>query len=430
MSHQAPLSGHDHLQQRLEKTLAGAPASPVLTRILELLYSPEDAELASKLPMKPKPVHRLAERWGMDPSSLADRITDMANRGLVVDFEIHGKRFACLAPMVIGFFEYTFMRVREDVPQPELARLFEQYMEEDDRFSRSAFSGTTQFGRSLVHEEALLEGDHTEILDWERASHAVSTAKAIGLSLCACRHKKKFLDQACAQPLEACISLNSAAKVLIDSGHSKDVPVSRAMELLQSFKASGLAQTGDNVQRNLTYICNCCGCCCGMMQGLRRFDIKQSIVSSSWMAEVDESRCKGCGLCVKACPVRAISLDTREDPGQKGSVALRDETLCLGCGVCTSACKTGALRMRSRARKVIPPETTFDRIVAMAIERGKLSDLLFDDPTSWSHQALGRVASMVERSPAFKAAMAVKPLRSVFLSRLASGAKKGVKLKT
>ena len=85
--------------------------------------------------------------------------------------------------------------------------------------------------------------------------------------------------------------------------------------------------------------------------------------------------------------------------------------------------------MRSRPRKVIPPETTFDRIVTMAIERGKLSDLLFDDPTSWSHQALGRVASLVERSPAFKAAMAVKPLRSAFLSRLASGAKKGVKLK-
>ncbi|RYD05962.1 hypothetical protein N752_06870 [Desulforamulus aquiferis] len=31
-------------------------------------------------------------------------------------------------------------------------------------------------------------------------------------------------------------------------------------------------------------------------------------------------------------------------------------------------------------RRVFTPETTFDRYIAMAIERGKLANLVFDDP--------------------------------------------------
>ena len=34
------------------------------------------------------------------------------------------------------------------------------------------------------------------------------------------------------------------------------------------------------------------------------------------------------------------------------------------------------------------PETTFDRMVAMAIERGKLADLILDNTEGWGYQAL------------------------------------------
>jgi hypothetical protein len=83
--------------------------------------------------------------------------------------------------------------------------------------------------------------------------------------------------------------------------------------------------------------------------------------------------------------------------------------------------------MRRRERKVFTPENTFERYVAMAIERGKLADLLLEDVESLPMQAVGRVVKLLEAAPPVKAALAIAPLRSAFLSaalplaRLAAG---------
>jgi len=413
------------LQQRLDKMVTGAPDSPTFQKILRMVYSEEDASLARRIPTRPTPVPAVARKLGIPIEELDSKVRDMAGRGIVMDFERKGARYICLAPVVIGFFEFTFMRTRDELPMKELSHLFEQYMTEDDRFARSVFSGQTQIGRSLVHEEALPE-DHTEILDWERASHIVKTATAHGVSLCACRHKATHLGRACGQPLETCMTFNFAAETMIRNGLAKRITAQEAMSLLEDCKQRGLAQTGDNVQRGVSYICNCCGCCCGMMEAIRTFDMKNAIVTSNWIAEIDTEACKGCGLCVQACPIQIVHLEERQNESGEilRKVAVRDEEVCLGCGVCATTCKVGAITMRSRPQRVCTPETAFDRIASMAIERGKLADLLFEDPEKLSHRTLGRLLGLLEKSPPFRAAMAVKPLKSAFLNALVSGAKR------
>ena len=78
--------------------------------------------------------------------------------------------------------------------------------------------------------------------------------------------------------------------------------------------------------------------------------------------------------------------------------------------------------MRSRDQRVFTPETTFDRVVAMAIERGKLAEIIFDEPESLSFRALGRVIQALEKSPPARAAVAIKPLRSAFLKGVVTAA--------
>jgi len=453
------------LQQRLDRNVTGAPDSPAFMKILRILFSPEDAALARRFPGRPMTLEALSQKLGIPQDELSDKITDMARRGLVLDVEHKGQRYAVLAPVIIGFFEFTFMRVRDELPIAELARLFEQYGTEDGRFVRSVFQGRTQLGRSLVREEALPEGDHTEILDWERASHLVKSATALAAGLCPCRHEKKHLGKACDKPLENCLSLNFGAESLVRNGIARPLTTDEAMRILAEAKDAGLAQTGDNVQRKAAFICNCCRCCCGMVRAIKEFDIRNAVATSNWIMEVDPAKCKGCGKCAKLCPLAAIHVNSlpkvshpdslpkvshlREGiPGDRltsesapyppegvkpsggggvkpsggGKVAVLDETLCLGCGVCYSACKFGAIAFKPRARRVLTPETMFDRMVAMAIERGKLADLLFDDPERLSHRALGRIVAVLEKSPPFKAAMAIRPLRSAFLNTIVKGA--------
>jgi ferredoxin len=420
-------SGHEYrsLQRRLDRNVTGAPESPAFTRILKLLYSPEEAELATHLPSRPTPLDVLARRLGLHPEQLCETLTGMAQRGLVLDFERGGRHYFMLPPVVIGLYEFTFMRTRDDLPMAELARLFEEYMRKDDRFVRSVFRGKTQVGRSLVREEALPEGDHTEILDWERASRIVSSARAVGVSLCACRHEASHLGKACDRPQETCLTLGYMAEALIRNGFARPITNAEAMRIIGECKELGLAQTADNVQSRVTYICNCCGCCCGMMQSIKGFGLRHAIVTSNWITEVDLSRCKGCGKCAEACPVEAVHIAEEAGANGKRRWAVRDEGLCLGCGVCYSVCKQGAIRMKPRPKRVFTPEKAFDRVVSMAIERGKLGDLIFDDAGRLSHRAFGRIVRVLEKSPPFKAAMAVKPLRSAFFNGIVKGAKKG-----
>jgi len=411
------------LQQRLDRHVTGAPESPVLMKILRLLYSPEEARLARRLPSVPTSLDVLSRKLGIPEDALDGHLTEMSQRGIMMDLTHDGQRYFALPPVVIGFFEFTFMRARDDMPMAELARLFEQYFNGDDRFARSAFQGETQPGRRLIQEEALPEEDHVEVLDWERASQIAQSASVVSVSLCPCRHERSHLGEACTKPLEVCLSLNYAAESLISTGTARRISTTEAMRTLQRCKDMGLVQTADNVQRKVAYICNCCACCCGMIRALKTFNIPNAIASSNWIMEVDPSKCTGCGQCARACPLDAIEIVEEGEGREKRSWAVRDATLCLGCGVCTSACRFGAAAMEPRARRVYTPETIFDQIALMAIERGKLAGLIFHDPEKLSHRAMGRIIGLLEKSAPFKAAMAVKPLRSVFLSALVRGAK-------
>lgn len=411
------------LQTRLDQNITGAPLSPTFIKILKLLYSPREATLAAHLPTIPTSVETLARQLNMPASELDKQLTAMAQRGVVLDLSHGDKRYFALPPVVIGFFEYTFMRTRDDVPLAELAKLFDAYMHEDDRFARSVFEGETQLGRALLREEALPENDFSEVLDWERASEVIGDASALSVSLCSCRHKAMHLDKACARPMETCLTLNMGAETMIRMGAGRRITRSEAFDILAQSKEAGLAQVVDNVQREPSYMCNCCGCCCGMMQAIRTFDLRHAIVTSNWLMHVDRATCNGCSKCLRACPVQAIKLVTEKVNGKNRGWVEVDESLCLGCGVCASTCSKNSITFQPRAQRVYTPETMYDRVIAMALERGKLADLIFAQPKKPGPRALKRIIQVVEKSPPFRAALAIAPLKSAFLEGIVRAAK-------
>jgi len=95
-----------------------------------------------------------------------------------------------------------------------------------------------------------------------------------------------------------------------------------------------------------------------------------------------------------------------------------DEDACLGCGVCVRSCKAGAMSLRGRPERVITPVDSARRILLMAIERGKLENLIFDTQALRSHRVMASILGAILKLPPVKRALASSQLRSRYLDRL------------
>lgn len=58
---------------------------------------------------------------------------------------------------------------------------------------------------------------------------------------------------------------------------------------------------------------------------------------------VDENRCKGCGLCMGACPKRIIGFTSAFTPRGYHAAHLMDEDKCTGCSLCAIMCPDAAI---------------------------------------------------------------------------------------
>ena len=421
MAHQTSRSVYDRLTERLNRFPQGAPPSESLFEILRILFSEREAALVSVLPIRPFTAAKAAEIWKTSEAEARRTLDALAARALLVDIERDGGHLEyVLPPPMAGFFEFSMMRVRQDVDQKALAELFYQYLNVEEDFVRALFAGgETQLGRAFVHEPALSEENALHVLDFERASEVVRAASHRGISLCYCRHKMAHVGHACDAPQDICMTFDTSAASLIRHGHARAVDVAEGLDLLRQAWERNLVQFGENVRESVSFICNCCGCCCEAMIAARRFAAMHPVHTTHFLPAVDEQRCNGCEKCVRVCPVEAMVAASANDPKRpKRTVARVDEQRCLGCGVCVRACAPRALTLGERGARRLTPLDGAHRAVLMAIERGKLQDLVFDNRVLWSHRALAALFGVILGLPPAKRLLATEQVRSRYLEGL------------
>jgi hypothetical protein len=297
-----------------------------------------------------------------------------------------------LPPPMAGFFEFSMMRLRGDVDQKRLAELFYEYMNVEEDFIRKLFArGQTQLGRMYVQERALPPAVSLRVLDHERASAAVREAEHLAVGVCYCRHKMEHVGRACPASREICLTLGNTARSLANHGFARAIDAAEGLDLLHQAQDQGLAQFGENVREHPAFICNCCGCCCEAMIAARRFGFLH--------------------------PVHQMVPDDRPQSAT-GKRARRDAEVCLGCGVCVGTCTREALVMEERPERVFTPVNSVHRTVLMAIERGTLQDLVFDNQAHLSHRAMAAILGAILKLSPVKRALASEQLRSRYLEAL------------
>jgi ferredoxin len=419
MAHQNTIkyNSYQKLTERINLFPQGAVATDLLYNILKILFSEREAGLVSLLPIKPFNAKKASVIWKIKETEASKILNDLADRGILLDTENSGDILYSMPPPMAGFFEFSLMRYRNDIDQKTLSELFYQYMNVEEGFIKDLFTnGETQLGRVFVNEEVLSGENALHVLDYERASEVIKTASSIGIGVCYCRHKMEHIGNNCTAPMEICMTFNGSADSLTRHGIAKKIEVSEGIDLLQKARDFNLVQFGENVQENVNFICNCCGCCCEALIASRKFGFLNPVHTTNFIPSIIEENCNGCGKCVSLCPVEAMTLVSSHEPDKplKKKAKLNQE-ICLGCSVCLKGCEKKAIRLSSRKERVITPVNSVHRVVLMAIERGKLQNLIFDNRVLLSHRAMAAVLGVILKLPPLKQVLASQQFKSRYL---------------
>jgi ferredoxin len=229
----------------------------------------------------------------------------------------------------------------------------------------------------------------------------------------------------CDAPMDICMTFNGSADSLTRHGIARRVDVAEGLDLLNKARSTNLVQFGENVRERVNFICNCCGCCCEALIAARKYGFLNPIHTTNFIPVIVEENCNGCGKCVALCPVEAMTLVSSNDHGNPNrKKAKLDQDICLGCGVCIKGCNKKAMELRSRKERVITPVNSVHRVVIMAIERGKLQNLIFDKQVMYSHRAMAAVLGVILKLPPLKQAFASQQFKSRYLVSLIRRQKK------
>jgi NAD-dependent dihydropyrimidine dehydrogenase PreA subunit len=358
------------LAKRLSKNPVGAVINETLMNILSIMYSEKEAVVGSAFPVGFTTAEKLAERTGMPQDELVGYLNNMADKGLVLDIPRQGTVFYLLSPLVIGFFEYTFMRATSKLPLKELAELFELYHHEKG-VVEEFFGADTKMFHTWAYESLIPEDVETEVMDYEKASAMIRDAGGGSLTMCYCRHQAAHRNAACDAPIDdVCMSLGSASEWLVRRGFARPASVDELLRVLEKTEELGLVHLADNVRNSPAYLCHCCGCCCGVLRAINEHGTA-AVHPSNFIPVVNTDACIGCGKCAKRCHINAIEVKESVPGDTKSKKAVILSEKCIGCGACIAGCKKSAIFLKQRTEIYIPPANKKEQMINIAMQKGR-----------------------------------------------------------
>jgi ferredoxin len=264
-----------------------------------------------------------------------------------------------MAPWAVGIWEYQIDRMDE-----EFARLCNEYHE---HFARQFFAQGPQIMRTIPVEQEITA--EQRMLPYDQVSGIIEGGQSFAVNDCICKKEERMLDNGCDNPLEVCLSIAPIPEFFEHQPWGRPISKQEAYAVLDKAAEAGLVHLTSNVENGHFFICNCCGCCCGILKGITKFGMSD-VINSDFYSEIDPDLCTSCGACEEnVCHVGAIS---------EGEEAYQiDRSLCIGCGVCLDACTVEAIELKRKPEeeRVAPPENE----AAWFEERGRLRGVDFSD---------------------------------------------------
>ncbi len=308
-------------------------------RLLEMLFSREEAELAVHLGIERESAGVIAARAGLPEAVVLERLDEMVRKGLIFCYRGEGGPWLYQAvPLWVGVYEFQVNSLT-----PELLRALDDYLSTTE--ARPRPPSIPQM-RTIPVRQSI--ENRLEAMPYEQVGALVDSHTRFAVAPCICRRVAKLEGAGCAAPEESCLVFDEWADYYVRKGLGRAIDRAGVMAIIARADAANLVLQPSN-SRSGEFLCCCCGCCCGVLAGLKRHPRPADVVSSAFIAVLEPELCEGCWTCLERCQMEALARD-----GER--VALKAER-CIGCGLCVSTCPGGALSLARKpesARPVVP----------------------------------------------------------------------------
>jgi ferredoxin len=345
------------LREQLDQYSVGFPTteSGVELKILEKLFTEEEAATYLNLSLMLETSEALAQRLGRDVKELTTVLEGMVDKGLIFKVSKEGApaKYGAV-PYVVGSWDYQVKNIDK-----ERALLFEQYFREAFRLS----TGEAPPLRSVPVNKSI---DYSwPVAPYEDVREIIKGKKKISVANCICRKSQSLLDQGCEKPLEVCFQFGSHAQYYVDKGMGRFIPVEEALAIIDRCEEAGLVPQ-PFVAQEIGGMCNCCGDCCEILKSIKMHPKPAEKVFTNYYAAVNGEVCEGCATCSDRCQMEAIKLGP-------DNVAEVDRDRCIGCGLCTSTCPATAVTLQRKPESEcrVPPVSGQEYLTKLASSRGK-----------------------------------------------------------
>jgi electron transport complex protein RnfB len=321
-------------------------------RLLQRLFTPQEAELATHLTLDRKQARVIAERANLPLAEVEQRLAEMSNKGLIFSIQSEdGPILYQAVPFVIGIYEFQVNHLSEGLLQ-DLADYW-------STTKQRPHPQTIPQMRTIPVSESI--EPHLEALPYEQAGEIVKTHTKCAVTSCICRRQAKMTGGRCDAPEESCLVFGEFADYYVRSGRGRAIDQAEVMAILARADAANLVLQPSNSQDS-AFICCCCGCCCGILYGLQHHPKPAEAVASAFIAQQEPDTCQGCWTCLERCQMQALA--------EAGDRVTLNADRCIGCGLCVSTCPSGALHLvrKPASERTLPPATMDDtwRIIVRA----------------------------------------------------------------
>ncbi len=341
---------------------------------IQLLFTPEEAQVAQYLKLRPIPGGRVAQwvlnrlfrtrfiqkaamrqsirtvslKIGRSAGETRSILEGMTQRGVIQD--IGGYSYFLTMPHLFNIgFKYS--KALERLGKRG-AELYQQFFVTEKYYKRYQSSDKgTSMSRIIPVKKAIHH--QSEIQPAEELHNILDCCmEPIVITDCPCRNRKDILgERECRDkyPIrESCFQVGLFGEYFLRRGEGRRLERQEAHDMVDRFAALGLIFTTENTRDpNRFVICCCCECCCALIRGMTRFEEKNEFCTakSNYLASVDGQTCKGCGRCVQRCAFHAVMMHDDK--------ARVDHQKCYGCGVCAVTCPAQAIRLHQEPRSPI-----------------------------------------------------------------------------